>query len=102
MKYEKMNFIKVKMLFYIFCSILIASSLLHGGCSQMPLQRGKENKKTIGDIAYDTNSKKECLLYIKESNVFEPYIVITSVIRVIEKSRLYLLFYLCINERPPR
>ena len=73
-----MNFIKAKKLFYIFYFILIASSLLLGGCNHMPLQTGKENKKTIESIAYDANSKEECLMYIKENDVFEPYIVISS------------------------
>lgn len=73
-----MNFIKDKKLFCIFYSILITCSFLLGGCSKMPLQMGKENKKTIGSIAYDTNSKEECLVYIKENEVFEPYIVISS------------------------
>ncbi len=44
----------------------------------MPLKTRKEYKKTIDSIAYDTNSKEECLVYIQESQVFEPYIVISS------------------------
>lgn len=75
---KKMNFIKIKKLFYIVNSALIAFLILIGGCSQMPLQTGKKHSKIIGDIAYDTNSKEDCLVYIKESDDFVPYIVISS------------------------
>lgn len=44
----------------------------------MPLQSGKDSKKTIESIAYDEKSNEECLVYIKENNVYEPYLVITS------------------------
>jgi hypothetical protein len=73
-----MNFIKIKKLFYIVNSALIACLLLIGGCNHMPLQTGKKHNKTIEDIAYDKNSKEECLVYVKENDVFEPYIVISS------------------------
>lgn len=51
---------------------------MYGCYSQMSEQMGKENKKTIGEISYDTNQKEECLVYIKENKVFEPYIAISS------------------------
>ena len=78
MKFKKYNICKFRRPLFIFYVIFITSSLFLGGCSHMPLQIGKDDKKTIESIAYDENSNEDYLVYIKEDNVFEPYLVITS------------------------
>lgn len=74
---KKMNFVKANMLFCIGNPAFIVGLLLLGGCSEMQLQKEEEYGKTISDIAYVVNTQEECLVYIKESKSFEPYLVIS-------------------------